>query len=156
MELRRCRVAYSSRSSSAALDFWNLRDSREVLGDSNRKSPLCDRWGLFSFRRAPRWVARWAPWPSLILPLPLPDAQEVIVSVAFMPGWHRADRGPAPKVPGLPGYSLHSSLARSLPSLCFSRPPYFFLPSGPAAKVARPRMRLTILGGREVKGTFPE
>lgn len=37
------------------------------------------------------------PGASLILPLPLPDAQEVIVSAAFMPGWHRADRGPAPK-----------------------------------------------------------
>lgn len=65
------------------------------------------------------------PGASLILPLPLPDAQEVIVSAAFMPGWHRADRGPAPNVPGLPGYSLHSSLAPSLPSV----PPsaFFFL-----------------------------
>lgn len=73
------------------------------------------------------------PGASLILPLLLPDAQEVIVSAAFMPGWHHADQDPAPKVPGLPGYSLHSSLAPSLPSV----PPsafFFFLPSGPAVQ----------------------
>lgn len=98
------------------------------------------------------------PGASHILPPPLPDAQEAIVSVAFKPGWHRADRGPAPKVPGLPGYSLHSSRAHSLPplpSLCSSLC-LFFLPSGPAAKAAQPRMRLGVLSGREVRGTFPE
>lgn len=61
--------------------------------------------------------------PRLILPLPHPDAREVIVSAAFMPGWHRADRSPAPKVPGLPGYSLHSSCARSLAPSLPSVPP---------------------------------
>lgn len=98
------------------------------------------------------------PGASLILPPPLPDAQEAIVSVAFMPGWHRADRGPAPKVPGLPGYSLHSSRARSLAPSPPSVPPsaFSFLPSGPAAKAAQPRMRLGVLSGREVRGTFPE
>lgn len=67
------------------------------------------------------------PGASLILPLPLPDAQEVIVSAAFMPGWHRADQGPAPNVPGLPGYSLHSSLPCSIPSLRSSLCLFFFI-----------------------------
>lgn len=96
------------------------------------------------------------PGASLILPLPLPDAQEVIVSTTFMPGWHRADQGLAPNVPGLPGYSLHSSLAPSLPSVPPSAFFFFFFTSGHAAKAARPRKRLTILVGHEVRGTFPE
>lgn len=157
MELRRCCAAYSSRSSSAALDFSNLRDSREVLGDSNRKSPLCDRWGLFSFSRAAKMGGMVGPGASLILPLPLPDAQEVIVSAAFMPGWHRADRGPAPNVPGLPGYSLHSSLAPSLPSV----PPSAFFSFFFLHLAMRPRLHGLEGGspfsvGHEVRGTFPE
>lgn len=41
---------YAAHSSPALPQHWppNLRDSREVFGDSNRKSPLCDRCRLFS------------------------------------------------------------------------------------------------------------
>lgn len=82
---------YGVYSSPALPQHWppNLRDSREVLGNSNRKSSVCDSLAFVFLSRAPRWVAVRA--RGLALCLPLSDAQEGIVRAVFMPGWHCVD-----------------------------------------------------------------
>lgn len=87
METHRRYVAYSS---PALPQHWpeNLRDSKAVLGDSNRKSSVCDHWRLFSLAE---FRDGWQYGPGASLCLPLSAAQEGIVQAVFMPGWHCVD-----------------------------------------------------------------
>lgn len=143
MELYCCFVAYSS---LALPQLWipTLWNSREVLGDSNRKSPFCDRWRLFSFAELrDGWHCGSRPHSFSLShfqmhrreSLELPSCPVGIV-------WIRSSFLHA----GLLGYILHPSLPLSLPS---SFPPSLPFPSGLVAKAIPPKRRLAILSVSE-------
>lgn len=143
MELYCCFVAYSS---LALPQLWipTLWNSREVLGDSNRKSPFCDRWRLFSFAELrDGWHCGSRPHSFSLShfqmhrreSLELPSCPVGIV-------WIRSSFLHT----GLLGYILHPSLPHSLPS---SFPPSLPFPSGLVAKAIPPKRRLAILSVSE-------
>lgn len=90
-------------------------------------------------------MALWA-WASLAHSLPLPDAQEGMVSAVFMPGWHRVDR--VQLLTCWAAWLKFTLLPCSLPSsLC----PSSIWPCGQGCTNER---RLAFLCGPEAERTF--
>lgn len=136
MELHRC---YAAHTSPALPQHWppNLRDSREVLGDSNRKSPLCDRCRLFSFAEL-RDGWQYGPGASICVSLFRHlggNSSSCLHARLALCG-----RDPASNM-------LGCLVTVYIPPFAPSLPPFLPLPSasGPAAKAVPPKMRLAIL-----------